>query len=230
MLDEEGCRDREGLTPGPYVRIAVSDEGAGMDAPTLDRIFEPFFTTKASGKGTGLGLSLVYGIVRQSGGCVDVASEVGKGTRFLVYLPRWDAEPVGTDASVDPTPLRGTETVLVVEDAAPVRELVASSLRRFGYHVLSVPSAEVAEACFEGAAVPIDLLLTDIVLTGRSGPELVQRLKVRAPSLRVVYMSGYADDRVLEHGLREGEVVFVQKPFTPAELARKVREALDAPA
>ena len=114
-----------------------------------------------------------------------------------------------------------------MEDSTAVRELVASSLRRFGYHVLTAPSAEAAEACFDGAGVPIDLVLTDIVLTGRSGPELVERLRRRVPTLRVVYMSGYADDRVLEHGLREGEVVFVQKPFTAAALATKVREGLD---
>ena len=231
-LDAAFCLRHDGISPGQYVRIAVSDDGAGMDAATLDRIFEPFFTTKEPGKGTGLGLSLVYGISRQSGGCVDVQSQVGKGTTLMVYLPRWDAEPEpapGEAPPVDPAPLRGAETVLVVEDAAAVREFAVASLRRFGYHVLSAESAEAAEACFEGAGIHIDLLLTDIVMTGRSGPELATRLKRRTPALRVVFMSGYADASIVGQALRDGDVAFVQKPFTAAVLAAKVREALDAP-
>ena len=228
-LDPEFCRGHQGASPGPHVRLSVADTGAGMDAATVGRIFEPFFTTKDAARGTGLGLSLVYGIVRQAGGVVVVSSEPGNGTTFGVYLPRGH-EPHGNAPSKDEVPgLHGTETVLVVEDAEGVRELAVTGLRRFGYRVLEASSAEAAESCFESAAFPIDLVVTDIVLTGRSGPDLIKLLKARSSTLRVVFMSGYADETVLEHGLRDGDVAFVQKPFTGMALARKVRETLDRP-
>src|SRR5688572_11808871 len=211
--------------PGPYVMLAVTDTGVGMDAVTQARIFEPFFTTKEIGKGTGLGLATVQGIVQQSGGFIWVYSEPGHGTVFKIYLPRVD-EPVSQAESVMGEDLHGTETVLVAEDMPAVRAVTRQMLARYGYTVLEaadgVTALEVA-ASFEG---PIHLLLTDVVMPDLNGRDLAQRLQGMRRDMKVVYMSGYTDDAVVRHGVLEDGIVYLQKPFTPASLARKVRLAL----
>ncbi|HEY3384330.1 MAG TPA: ATP-binding protein [Vicinamibacterales bacterium] len=228
--DEEFCRQHHGARPGPHVLLSVSDSGIGMDADTVNRVFEPFFSTKEPAKGTGLGLSVVYGIVSGAGGSIVVRSEPGHGTTFEVYLPRGESGDVVAAGGEKPTPTaahRGTETVLVVEDDPAVRSLTVASLRRYGYRVLEAASAEEAEACADASGGQVSLVLTDIVMPGRSGPDVAKRMRARWPALRVVFMSGYAGREVLGEGLRDGEVAFIQKPFTPESLARKVRETLD---
>jgi CheY-like chemotaxis protein len=216
------------VTPGDYVRMTVSDTGIGMDAATQQRIFEPFFTTKARDKGTGLGLATVYGIVRQAGGQVWVYSEPGSGAAFKILWPATDAPLVEAVAPVRLGRPRGTEHVLIVEDDAAVRLLTSTVLREQGYRVSEAPSGEAAEDLLRREGDGIDLVLSDIVLSGMSGPQLAERLRATRPKLRVLFMSGYADDAVVRHGILETEVAFLQKPFTPDALARKVRETLDA--
>jgi len=215
-----------GLPPGPAAELAVRDTGRGMDAETLQRIFEPFYTTKAVGQGTGLGLATVYGIVKQSGGHIDAASTPGQGSLFRVIFPMV-AEP----AAEAPPPAAertegGSETILLVEDERAVATLAESLLRRMGYRVLTAHSAADAIAVAGRHAGTIDLVLTDVVMPGASGRDLVEKLRGSRPGLRALYMSGYPTDAVVRHGLEEGEVRFLQKPFTMASLAAKVREAL----
>jgi hypothetical protein len=217
-----------GLRPGPYVVISVSDTGSGMDRETLKHIFEPFFTTKERGKGTGLGLATVYGIVSQSEGRIWAYSEPGKGTTFRIYLPRItrSGEPEGARALTEPAN-RGSETVLVVEDEDSVRLVAVGSLRKAGYQVLQAASGEEALRVASSHAGPIDLVLTDVLMPGIHGPELVKRLKESRPAVRALYMSGHADDALLHHGILEGELSFLEKPFTRNDLAKKVRDVLD---
>jgi PAS domain S-box-containing protein len=215
------------VRPGEYVMLAVSDTGCGMDAATAARAFEPFFSTKGE-RGTGLGLATVHGIVRQSGGHVAVYSEVGVGTAFKVYFPRAEAVPpdAKTRAGLAAVP-RGTETVLLVEDENAVRELARRVLRDFGYAVLEArDGAEAVRAATEHPG-PIDLVATDVVLPRGSGREVAERVAAVRPGARVLFLSGYTDDAVVRHGILQGEVNFLQKPFTPAALALKVREVLD---
>jgi PAS domain S-box-containing protein len=228
-LDEGYAREHATVKPGNYVMIAVSDNGIGMDAVTRSHVFEPFFTTKELGKGTGLGLSTVYGIVKQSGGYIWVYSEVGLGTTFKVYLPRVDAaaEVIKPAAAADPH--RGHETVLLVEDEDGVRALIRQVLHRNGYTVLQASHGGEALLLCERHEGKIDLLLTDVVLTQMSGTELAQRLLKIRPDMRVLYMSGYTDEAIVQHGVLSPGTSFVQKPFTNEFLARKVREVLDAP-
>ncbi len=219
------------LPPGRYVKLMVSDTGIGMDAETRARVFEPFFTTKELGKGTGLGLATVYGIVRQTGGYIWVDSAPGQGTVFRVYLPRHDVPTSAgagevSSAAVGRLPV-GRETVLLVEDEATVRELMQGTLERHGYRVLSAGSGEAALALVAGHTGPVDLLVTDVVMPGMRGPDLAARLVPAHPRLRVLFMSGYADDAVLQDGVRDGQAAFLQKPFTREALALKVREVLD---
>jgi PAS domain S-box-containing protein len=219
------------LRPGRYVRLAVSDTGVGIDAATQARIFEPFFTTKAVGQGTGLGLATVYGIVTQSGGHIGVASEPGRGTRFEIHFPRVDAVAV-TPAEARPvrgSAPRGSETVLLVEDDESVRDLTREILQGQGYHVFVAPHPGEALLFCERFAAPIHLLVTDVVMPQMSGRELADRLQRLHGEMRVLYMSGYTDDAILHHGVREAEMALLQKPFTPDGLARRVREVLDAP-
>jgi signal transduction histidine kinase len=209
---------------GRYVRLTLSDTGLGMDEQTRARMFEPFFTTKESGQGTGLGLATVYGIVKQAGGFIEVDSELGRGTSVTVYLPRVDeAEAVASVAAPPPTaePRRGTETVLVVEDAAAVRLVTRQALERYGYAVLEAPNGDTALRLAAKHHGPIHLLVTDVVMPGLSGRQLAGQLSRLRPAMKVLYVSGYAGD------VASG-VAYLQKPFPPETLARRVRDLLDA--
>ncbi|MBI3894490.1 MAG: PAS domain S-box protein [Acidobacteria bacterium] len=227
-LDEGYARLHSPCKPGSYVRLAVSDTGMGMDAQTRARIFEPFFTTKPLGKGTGLGLSMVYGIVQQSNGYIWVYSEPGHGTSFKIYLPRVKeiAEfSQASQAGAVPLP-RGSETVLVVEDEPPVRELTREFLESNGYQVLDADSGSAALELVKNYPRPIHLLLTDLIMPKMSGKELVTELGKLLPEMKVLYMSGYTDEMIGNHGILEAETHFLQKPFTRDALVNKVREAL----
>jgi two-component system, cell cycle sensor histidine kinase and response regulator CckA len=216
---------------GDWTTLLVADTGVGMPSEVRARAFEPFFTTKQMGRGTGLGLSTVYGIVRQSGGHISLESEPGRGTTVTVYLPRLGAAaPIlaapSTDACID-----GNETVLLVEDEDDVRRLAQQALERHGYHVLSASCTDHALQLLRSGDARIDLVLTDVVMPGKSGAELVEQVTEERPGIRVLYMSGYTDDAILRHGVLDAGVNFIQKPFAPSDLARKVRDVLDrAPA
>ena len=229
-LSEEYAGRHLGVRPGRYVMLGVTDNGCGMDAETLSHIFEPFFTTKEPGKGTGLGLSTVFGIVKQSGGNVWVYSEPGRGTTFKVYLPgvTESAEPIEPAPAVS-EPLGGGETILLVEDENAVRELVREVLETSGYTVLVASNAQAALQAAEGHQGPIHLVLTDLVMPGMGGPELTRRLLSVRPETRTLYMSGYTSHSTVHNGALETGLPFLQKPFTPEALARRVRELLDAP-
>lgn len=217
------------LPPGPYVRLAVSDTGCGMDRKTQSHIFEPFFTTKEEGKGTGLGLSTVFGIVTQCGGAIDVTSRVGHGTRFDLYFPSIESDILTTAPTQSlGQPQRGTETILLVEDEPSVRTLVRDELRKLGYQVVEAKNG--IEACLLATqqAGSLQLLLTDVVMPGMGGRELAQHLSVIKPDLRTLFISGYMDDIGIMAGQEEGTSSFLQKPFTPEVLARAVRNLLDA--
>ena len=227
-LDATYAASHPDARPGPHVLLAVSDSGCGMTPEVRVKIFEPFFTTKGPGKGTGLGLATVYGIVKQSGGHVGVYSEVGVGTPFKVYLPRTGPAGEGPKAyAVPPAPPRGTETVLVVEDDAAVRALTRHVLQHAGYAVLEAVDGDEALRAAAGHPGCIHLLVTDVVMPGTGGRAAAERLAERHPGLRVLFVSGYTDDAVVRHGVLHESVNFLQKPFTPAALAWKVREVLD---
>jgi CheY-like chemotaxis protein len=207
--------------------LAVSDTGHGMDAETQSHIFEPFFTTKEAGKGTGLGLSTVYGIVKQSGGYVWVYSEPGRGTTFKIYLP-WAPEAGETVQAEKPAPrlARGRETLLLVEDEPGLRELAQTVLASAGYRVLVASHPQEAVGICEKEAGPIHLMLTDVVMPGMSGRDLADHFAFSKPEMKVLYMSGYTDDAVVDHGVLKEGMNFLQKPFSPDVLLRKVREVL----
>ena len=224
VVDEAGG---PGQVPGRYVLISITDTGTGMDAETKSHLFEPFFTTKPVGKGTGLGLATVYGIVKQFGGYIWVDSEPQRGTTFRIYLPEVQEpaqQPGAVAASVSGN---GSETVLLVEDEAMVRTLARKALESHGYRVLEAGAAAAALELSERHVGPNNVLLTDVVMPGMSGRELAHRLLQGRGTLRVLYMSGYTDDAVLRHGVLEEGMAYLQKPFTPDQLARKVREVLD---
>lgn len=217
------------LKPGRYIEFLVKDTGAGMDLTVQTRLFEPFFTTKPTGKGTGLGLSTVYGILKRANGHITFTSQPGHGTTFRIFLPRVDLELPSVSRSAQPDEtLRGTETVLIVEDDASVCELVRSILDAHGYAVLTADSPQDAENLF---VLPdcriVDLMVSDVVMPGLSGTELAARLTAKNPRMKVLFMSGYIDDAIVRAGIEEKDVAFLHKPFAPATLVRKVREVLD---
>ncbi len=226
-LDQRYVGRHIAVKPGPYVLLAVSDTGFGMDAATRAHLFEPFFTTKGSGHGTGLGLSTVFGIVKQSGGSVEVYSEPDRGTSVKVYLPRIDQPAIAETARAGKTLSRGSETILLAEDDDMVRTLVCETLEREGYRVIAASDPVNARHLAEQHRTPIHLLITDVVMPKVSGRELADQLLRRIPDLKVLYMSGYTDNAVLNSGILQKEVAFLQKPFTPAALAEKVREVLE---
>jgi two-component system cell cycle sensor histidine kinase/response regulator CckA len=226
-LDELYCNEHPGAKPGRYIMLAMTDSGAGMTAQTLAHIFEPFFTTKEVGKGTGLGLATVYGIVKQSGGYIWVDSAPGFGSCFQIYLPR--VEESVTKAAVEaPTDnLRGTETILLVEDADALRKLARSFLSEHGFNVLTASSGEEALRVAEFHGRPIDLLVTDVVMPGMNGRALADRLLAKQPKLKILYISGYTDSFIAGHGVLEEGTFLLHKPFTEEVLIRKVRDVLD---
>jgi signal transduction histidine kinase len=231
VLDEDYARRHVDVQPGPYVMLAVTDTGVGMDEEIKSHLFEPFFTTRELGEGTGLGLATVHGIVKQSEGHIWVYSEPGQGTTFKVYLPRTEeAVELGQQAQIPIESLRGQETVLLVEDEEVVRDLVRLVLLKRGYTVLEARDGEEALWACEQHEGPVHLLVSDVVIPGvMSGRDLAERLETLYPGMKVLYMSGYTDNAIVRHGVLELGVAFLQKPFTPASLARKVRETLDAP-
>ncbi len=227
-LTEEYAYTHLGMEPGRYVMLSVSDTGIGMAPETRERIFEPFFTTKEMGKGTGLGLSTVYGIIRQSRGHIWVYSEPGGGTTLKIYLPRADENASRSGAKLaGQTASGGNETILVVEDEEEVRLLAVQILRQHGYHVLEAANGGDALLLCEQWKEPIDLLLADVVMPEINGPDLARRLKFIRPEVQIVFMSGYTDNAILQNGVMESRMLFLQKPFTIQTLARIVREALD---
>jgi two-component system cell cycle sensor histidine kinase/response regulator CckA len=229
VLDEAYARDHLGVHAGPHVMFAVTDTGTGIDRATLSRIFEPFFTTKEAGKGTGLGLSTVFGIVQQSGGSIWVYSEPGKGTTFKVYFPRVDGAVDSVRPMMAPATLRGSETILLVEDDDQVRTVARGILGKSGYHVIEARNAGEALLHSEKHPATIHLLLSDVVMPQMSGPELAKRLASARPYMKVLCMSGYTDDSIVRHGVLEARIAYVQKPITPDALTTKVREVLDSP-
>ena len=226
-LSEQYAELHQPVVPGGYVMLAVSDTGSGMTPEIRGRIFEPFFTTKEKGKGTGLGLSTVYGIVKQSGGYVWVYSEVGRGTSFKIYLPRVDAPAEELQLPRTPDSVAGTETILLAEDDPMLRPLAKGLLEKLGYTVIDAENAATALDAAANHAGRIHLLVADVVMPGASGRELARQLEKARPQTKVLYVSGYTDDAIVHHGMLEPGLNYLQKPFTPAALARKVREVLD---
>jgi two-component system, cell cycle sensor histidine kinase and response regulator CckA len=226
-LDNQYAKLHVEVRAGPHVRLTVTDTGGGMTPEVRARLFEPFFTTKAVGTGTGLGLATVHGIVTQSGGSIDVRSEIGRGTSFQVYFPRADAPEMTPEVPHPVSRARaGGETVLVVEDEEGLRLLATKLLGRLGYTVLVAANADRALELFD-ANGSIDVVLTDVVMPGGSGPELTKRLVQGRPGLKVIYMSGYTDEAIVQHGVLAPGIAFLHKPFTSETLGRKIRETLD---
>ena len=230
-IDRECATEHPDLAPGQYVMLGVADTGTGMTPEVKAKIFEPFFTTKGPGQGTGLGLATVYGIIRQSNGQLEVVSSPGAGTRFRIYLPRVEgsAAEKPVKSGIRPPP-RGTETILLVEDEDGVRALTRHVLDSCGYTVLDVVDGQEALLLMaDGHAGTIDLLITDVVMPGLGGPAVAALVAERFPDIKILFVSGYTDDAVFRHGMSEEGVNFLQKPFSPPELAAKVRAVLDAP-
>ncbi|HXC61453.1 MAG TPA: ATP-binding protein, partial [Nitrospiria bacterium] len=227
-IDAAFAREHPGSVPGKYVTLAVTDTGTGMDPETQAQIFEPFFTTKGRDRGTGLGLATVYGVVKQSNGYIAVDSEIGKGSLFTVYLPLIElavTQPI--ESCPEPLTIRGSETILLVEDAEPLRNLAKLFLKENGYRVLTAADGSEAQKVAAQISGPIHLLLTDMVMPGINGRVLAERLAPRHPAMKVLYMSGYTDSFIAGHGVLEPGTHLLHKPFTEDVLVRKVRELLD---
>jgi CheY-like chemotaxis protein/two-component sensor histidine kinase len=226
-LNESSLQGHSGIRPGSYVALVVRDTGCGMNAEVKAQIFEPFFTTKAAGKGTGLGLAVVQDIVKRAGGHISVHSEPGIGTTFKIYLPaaRRRSTPISQDSGE--TNRRGSETVLLVEDEDALRHLGAVVLEDYGYTVLTATNAKQAMRLASRRKLKIHLLLTDVAMPGINGCELASTLRRQQPDLRVLFLSGYTEDAVRRRGTLDGDAAFLNKPFTPASLAAKVRRILD---
>jgi two-component system, cell cycle sensor histidine kinase and response regulator CckA len=226
-LDEAYCARRIGVLPGNYIVLTISDNGSGMDKKTLDRLFEPFFTTKGEGKGTGLGLSTIFGIVKQNNGFIDVFSELGIGTTFKIYFPRYQGQDVQEEEREAPLVLRGSETVLVVEDEEQILAICRDLLDKYGYRVLTARQAGEAIILCEKYHGNIHLLITDVVMPIMNGKELKERVEQMKPDIQVLYMSGYTTDIMAHRGILADGVNFIQKPFTVNDFLRKVRETLE---
>ncbi len=227
-MDEPYAHGATAVPPGTYVMLAVSDTGSGMSQETLARLFEPFFTTKEKGKGTGLGLATVYGIVKQSQGHVIVYSELGVGTTFKCYFPTSEVRPRVSTPVLAPVEVRGTETILLVEDEEPIRVLAATALERLGYEVLPAHDGDAAMALAASHAGPIHLLLSDGVLSGVRVPELLRRFVAQRPDTKILLMSGYSQEAVFQHDIVAPNTAFLPKPFTIRQLTERVREVLDS--
>jgi signal transduction histidine kinase len=218
-----------GIQPGQHVTISISDTGVGMDEDTQSHLFEPFFTTKVPGRGTGLGLATAYGIIRQSGGAIGIVSELGIGTTARIYLPVAEAKADAAPKKPAPAgPLNGAETILLVEDEARVRKLIVDVLAARGYRVLEATRGPEAIRLAAAENGPIHLAVVDVVMPEMSGPEVIRQIQPRRPELRVLYISGYTDEAIVHHGVLESGAAFLQKPFLPDVLARRIREVLDA--
>jgi CheY-like chemotaxis protein len=229
VLDEAYAAGQVDVEPGEYVLLMVSDTGKGMNEEVQSHLFEPFFTTKERGEGTGLGLATVYGIVKGCGGHIGVYSEEGQGTTFRIYLPRTDeAEPEAPVRLSAARPVEGTETVLLVEDDASVREMATKILEAYGYRVLAAGSGPLAIDLARGHEGAIHLLLTDVVLPQMSGRELAEALRALRPDIRVLYMSGYSESTIAHHGVGGKSLMLLPKPFSVEMMVHKVRSVLDA--
>ncbi len=228
LISEAYSQNRLSVTPGEYVLLTFSDDGKGMGKDTLDKIFEPFFTTKPKGEGTGLGLSTVYGIVKQNGGIINVYSEPKSGTTFKIYLPRFYGELEKSEPKGPAEDVRGTETLLVVEDQAELLELAKNSLEEYGYKVLTALTPGEGLLISESYHERIHLLLTDVIMPTMNGKELRNRIHVLKPEIKTIFMSGYTANVIAHRGVLDDDVEFIQKPFTPFTLAKKVREVLDS--
>ena len=227
-LRKQDVIDRPYVVPGEYVLLRVSDTGCGMDADLQSRIFEPFFTTKEKGKGTGLGLATVYGVIKQSGGYIWVKSEPGHGATFSIFLPRAEGPPVEHVTSLSRRAARGSpRTILLTEDEPSLRKLTRNTLAQLGYSVLEAPNASEAIEIADKLASHIDLLLTDVVMPGMSGRELAQHLADSRPNMKVLYMSGYTDGAIADHGVLEKGISILRKPFTHAQLIHMLEEVLE---
>jgi two-component system, cell cycle sensor histidine kinase and response regulator CckA len=229
VLDEDSCAVHVGSVPGEYVLLIVSDSGCGMDHETVSHLFEPFFTTKERGKGTGLGLAMIYGIVKQNNGFINVYSEPGQGTTFKIYLPRLTE---ASDAPVESPPSKrvdsGTETILLVEDEPMILQMATLMLQRLGYKVLPAASPGEAIRLAEDHAGTIHLLMTDVIMPEMNGRDLAGKLLSLCPGMKRLFMSGYTANVIAHHGVLDEGVHFIQKPFSRNELAGKVREVLAA--
>jgi signal transduction histidine kinase/CheY-like chemotaxis protein len=223
---EQRAAAEHGVKPGAFVRLSITDSGTGMDEHTRQHIFEPFFTTKAVGKGTGLGLATVYGIVKQSGGFIQVDSKLGRGTTFFVFLPAARMPMPIAPASAATTEIAGNATVLVVEDSELLRELVFETLESMGYTVLMAKDGREAIRLCSQFSGTIDLVLSDVIMPKMNGPEVVKKIREIRSELAVLFMSGYANEVTLQHGISRAEAAFIQKPFTSTDLRNKVREVL----